>query len=281
MFRRRRFFYRSDGYRKKYVFASIFLIAIVLLTAFMGQRFLVISEVSAISDDETCISGDSIKKEAVDFRKTYFDTREDLIAQRIKKKYQCVFEVFFVKRFPDKLEIKIEARKPVLVVFPIFEKEVGMLIESEATPSSQSAKVDFSINRATGSADFLVDKTGLAYAFLKEGVDLPAVGYEKNEIKIGDNLPGSIINQVMSLLDFVNRLSLPRGGLKVVRERNLMIDGKPKIIFDLDKNRHDESFIKRQTASLQLILQKATIDSKGLESVDLRFDKPVVVYSSK
>jgi hypothetical protein len=35
----------------------------------------------------------------------------------------------------------------------------------------------------------------------------------------------------------------------------------------------------KQLASLQLILQKNKIDSKRIESVDLRFAKPVVIYS--
>ena len=48
-----------------------------------------------------------------------------------------------------------------------------------------------------------------------------------------------------------------------------------KVIFRL-KNEVDI-----QLASLQLILDKAKIDEKELEFIDLRFDKPVVRYAPK
>jgi hypothetical protein len=42
--------------------------------------------------------------------------------------------------------------------------------------------------------------------------------------------------------------------------------------------RYSKIFL-RQVASLQLILHKAKIESALMESVDLRFDRPVVIYS--
>ena len=49
----------------------------------------------------------------------------------------------------------------------------------------------------------------------------------------------------------------------------------PKVFFRLDNE------IDLQLASLQLILEKAKIDERILEFIDLRFDKPIVRFAPK
>jgi len=68
-------------------------------------------------------------------------------------------------------------------------------------------------------------------------------------------------------------------GLSVYRVKivgqYLMTDSSAGIALNL------ESDIKRQLASLQLILSKSKIEQREVSSIDLRFAKPVVVYSPK
>ena len=68
----------------------------------------------------------------------------------------------------------------------------------------------------------------------------------------------------------------------IVVGNRLIVDSEPRVTFALNKE------ISRQSASLQLILRQAKMnldpdkpDSRSVESVDLRFDRPVVVYSKK
>ena len=50
---------------------------------------------------------------------------------------------------------------------------------------------------------------------------------------------------------------------------------KTIFIFLLDRDN------QKELASLQLILQRNRIDLRSIESVDLRFDKPIVTFEKK
>ena len=78
----------------------------------------------------------------------------------------------------------------------------------------------------------------------------------------------------LTILDKVKiyRLSITEAS---IFEDVLMNNTAPKIIFKL---RND---IDKQIASLQLILEKAKMETSKLEFIDLRFDKPIVRIAPK
>jgi len=60
-----------------------------------------------------------------------------------------------------------------------------------------------------------------------------------------------------------------------VLDQDFLVLSPRKIAFSLKRD------ILKQLVSLQLILQKAKIDESMIETVDLRFDKPVVKFLPK
>ena len=89
------------------------------------------------------------------------------------------------------------------------------------------------------------------------------------------------MNKVKEVVISLSGFEAPTDNIIIVGDK-LIIDTKPRLIFSLDKR------LDYQTTSLQLILAQAKMNSDPsspgsalIESVDLRFNKPVVVYSKK
>ena len=80
-----------------------------------------------------------------------------------------------------------------------------------------------------------------------------------------------MINNIIKIFDKTKSL-----GIEIkqawLRENILVTETIPKMIFKLDN-------VDSQLASLQLILSEAKIESKELEIIDLRFDKPVIKFA--
>lgn len=80
---------------------------------------------------------------------------------------------------------------------------------------------------------------------------------------IGERAAQKIYNKLISLNLEIKKVS-------VSSKNDLLVEGTYKIYFSLEKN------IDFQLASLQLILNKAKIESDKVEYIDLRFERPVI-----
>jgi hypothetical protein len=105
-------------------------------------------------------------------------------------------------------------------------------------------------------------------------VNLPLV-FVNQELSLKMSLGSVLGGGIRDVLDMLVKLNMNPKLLKVSMSGTMIIVDvqEMKVILNL------KGEYLKQLASLQLILQKNKIDSKRIESVDLRFAKPVVIYS--
>ena len=95
------------------------------------------------------------------------------------------------------------------------------------------------------------------------------------ELSLGKKLDQELIQKTVQVLEKVKSLSVNADDPKIYSKIYLSLGQKPQMIFILNDK------INRQVASLQLILDQAKMDTKEVEFLDLRFDKPIVRYAPK
>lgn len=162
----------------------------------------------------------------------------------IKEELPGIDQVKIEKKLPDKLIVYLTKRKPIAVV------EVN-------------------------SDYYQVDYQGIILAKLDQPTDLPLIVC--NEVSVSANNRQFESPVILSSLDFLYQLlisGIEARRLEITDSRELTVFLKtgPKVLISLDKN------IKEQVDSLQLILERAKIEGKQIELIDLRFDKPVISY---
>jgi len=162
--------------------------------------------------------------------------------QLIKDELPGIEQVEIDKKLPDKLIVYLTKRKPIAVV---------------------EANKDY----------YQVDYQGIILAKLDQPTDLPLIASGELSVMADNHQLESPL--ILSSLDFLYQLlisNIEARRLEITDSRELTVFLKtgPKVLIPLDKN------TKEQVDSLQLILERAKIEGKQIELIDLRFDKPVV-----
>lgn len=230
---------------------SIPLVLLLIFFLIFKVGLLSIKMVEVEGDKLSCADENIIKDSARLYRQNFFTLDQNKLNKNLKEKFICIKDVNLSKDFPDKAIIKIIGRQPSAILVTLKEK----LASSEATPSADNIS-DLSV----------VDDEGIVFSKDTENLNIPKIFIYKDPNKsflqilskiktFGINVKDSFIND-----DFF-----------IVNSEN----PGPKIIFQLNNR------IDIQLASLQLILDKAKIDSGKPEFIDLRFDKPVVRFAPK
>ncbi len=261
---------------KPLIYFLFFVFFILGLFVFFNTNLLKVSEVRFKSDLKRCTNTNSIEG-FLDLKgKNIILIDESIIISKVKQKFSCLDNLTIKKIYPDKLEISLHERVPEMIVTFATEKEKKLELDlPEASAASSTAGLfRFDIEIATESGRVLVDKSGFIISSLgnelSEFAGLPRV-YLVNFGKQAFIIENSIIPKTLTIIKSIN-FSF---NTLTVKEDMLFVSGEQNVVLSLSKE------INRQLASLQLILQKATIDLKPIEFIDLRFDKPVVIYSPK
>jgi len=166
------------------------------------------------------------------------------IEQLIKDELPGINQVEIKKKLPNKLIVHLTKRKPIAVI---------------------EANKDY----------YQVDYQGIILAKLDQPTDLPLIASGEVSVAADNHQLDSPV--ILSSLDFLYQLlikNIEARRLEITDSRELTVFLKtgPKVLISLDKN------IKEQVDSLQLILERAKIEGKQIELIDLRFDKPVISY---
>lgn len=244
------------------VFVIIFVAAIFLITR---SGFFIIKQIEVTSNKVSCADEHQLKTYSGLLGQNFFLVNSGQVAKDIKLKFICVKNVTLTRSFLDKssffdkVRIEVTPREPVAVLVLLKEKEVTRFAVEEnlATPSAQDVE-DSS----------LVDDEGVIFSKDTGGIYVP---------KIYSYAPDILLNNALKILDKVLvfgievKDTLINTGFFIINPSG----DRPKIIFRLN----DE--IDIQLASLQLIQEQAKIESKELEFIDLRFDKPIVKFAPK
>ncbi len=191
------------------------------------------------------------------------------IEKKIKEKYLCVRDIKLLKKLPDRIQIIVSGRAPVAALISLGLEE-----------TSQSAILDirFMATASTipiNSTQLLVDSEGVIYSQTSENSNIPKIYFWASNLKLGKKLEDNIIKKSLTILDKLKEFRVTVKDAKIISQKNLVVETKENLVlgFLLTGN------IDIQLASLQLILEEAKIKDVKMESIDLRFEKPVVKYA--
>lgn len=261
--------------KKLKVFLVVLLVLVSIgLLIFLNTSTLIVRNV-VVKEGVGCVEADRISKDASFANQNIIFIQESLIEKKLKEKYLCIDSVGFKKEYPNTLNLYLREREKALKVGLIKGSPFIKLPEiKEATPSSESALItlDHSVYEASISGVYIADKNGFVFDAASVESDLPMIYLVGYETGLGRPIDKEVVNLSLQLINRLKELSMSYRTIKVMGD-TVLVDGDMKLTFSLDKD------LNRQLASLQLILQKAKMNSKSMDKIDLRFDKPVVIYS--
>ncbi len=260
---RRRIKLKSNKLLK--IFFLFFIILFILFYLLLRSNFFTIKQIEIKKEKVDCATEQQIRNSTNLLGENFFLINTKNLIKNLQTKFICIKDINLARLLPDKVKLEVIGREGVALLVSL---------------KNQEASLSSTENIATPSADlensFIVDNEGFVFSKGVEGVNIPIIyTYEKN-ISLGQRLD-NLITDSLQILDKCKTFGLEvRSGL--INNNLLVINpfsDSIKIIFSLN------NAIDTQIASLQLILQKAKIDSSQLEFIDLRFDKPVVKFAPK
>lgn len=203
-------------------------------------------------------------------RQTIFD--QFRVDGAFYRKFWCVSQVEVTKKLPNNLEVKVEGRRPVAVIFQESSLSAQIdLSQLEATSASRTAWLNWGEGQHDPNREFWVDHLGFLFAKAQSIDGLPQVYWVNDELEVGKQLNDEQLRNLELIIQKLGPMQL----MRVNEAGNLMLvkPDKKRLLFSLNRD------VNVALASLQLIQQKSKIESKEVDLIDLRFDKPVVIYS--
>lgn len=264
----------SGGKGKKgKILLTIFFLIFLLLFLILLFWFFKVLKVEAISENTKCLDGINLENEIGILGQSIFLVDKKQIESSLRKKYSCIGSVQINRKFPFEIIVKVSGKRAVFELIlnkkPIFG-EINLM---EASQSTQEATIKIEPNNESGKS-FLVDTDGRIFEIASKNEGIQKIEYVKNSLEIGEILESSKVRNALTIFEKLKEYQVPV--TRVIWDGDvLFFDHKPQLVFSLTKDP------ARQSASLQLILQKAKMNSKEMDKIDLRFDKIVVVYSPK
>ncbi len=285
MFRRRPRVSRSGNDKKTGLFRLRTLKILGIFLAIIGVVVLswwfftqVKTDFSIKLDDLGCANESQIKQSLERQRIKFYWLQSQEIDKKLRSEFPCINESRIERQFPKGVAIHLSGRKP-LAVFRVTKKTTPSPLPIEvleATPSTSEARPSPSPSPSpqvivTFGETFLIDGKGVGFA---KGYrdDLPLVNYLVDRFDIGDNIGADSIAQILATIDFFQKQAMPIESIELDHDK-LTIKTAEEVIFSVSQS------LERQTASLQLIWKQAKMNSKSVVKIDLRFDKPVVIYA--
>lgn len=253
--------------KKVAILLSIFLFGIII----WKSNVLTIKKVD-FTNFAGCVSIDQLNSEINSIDKNSLFFNPEKFRNILINKYECIKDISIAYKFPDSANISISGRKFLAKVYSV-DTPLN-IIDTESSMSSETALINWDFPGESSEDAFVVDETGFIFNKVKSDFPLPAIFLSGN-VDFGtklDNQNFSSIDQIFSKLLTLPPISYQPNFKAKMFENTLLLNTSPKLAFSLNRD------ILKQLASLQLILQKAKIDERVAEFIDLRFDKPVVQY---
>lgn len=282
---RKKLFAKSKISRMQITIGLLIIFTLLIIYSIFFSKLFALKLVEFENKDITCVEKTQIAS-ALPKNENLLFIHVEQITELIKSRYACLEQVSLRKKFPDTIVITATERKIAAILVagvrkPEVEVDVAVV---DASPSSASAAPrltippvdDFKINEGDYTKSFGVDLDGYALIENPEKIEnLPVFYYlSSHPIEINHMVYEGTIRNALILSAKLYELGIQVDSQKII-DTSLYIDGPQRIIFLLEKDPTE------QIIPLQLILQKAKIDSTPIEKIDLRFDKPVVVYGKK
>lgn len=240
---------------------------LIIILAILVWRFGIFSvkDFEVKTENINCVDENQIKNSVSIKGQNFFFIDKNKIENNLKKKFICIKSAEISKSFPGKLTLKLFGRQTVaaLINLKTNEASVSALLDNVATPSAQEAKGVYGVDEENIIFTKDIDQAALPKIYTGS----TSISLGKSDDSMKDAL--KIFEKIKTFGESVDK------GWKKDEDFIVYLTNSTKIVFRLN------SSLDIQLASLQLILSKAKIDSKEVEFIDLRFDKPVVKFAPK
>ena len=280
--------------RKPLIFSIVGIIALTAVI-FFGYKVLTENKLTRFDielSNINCAAPAEIEAFLKSKNMNYFYYKSDLVESDLRQKFYCIGKIEQEIYYPNRLKLKLTGREGKYVIKTIntdIETNPQIVLTLEQLNATESTAQAFppqvlkqildTYKQASGSGLFIIDEEGVVFENALSDAILPRIVLFGKDPRIGQKIADDLIVKVEEILAKLAPIDLDSTNLIVVGDR-LIIDTKPRVTFSLSKE------IPRQAASLQLILRQAKMnldpektDSRSVESIDLRFDRPVVIYS--
>ena len=248
--------------KRKRIFILLFsFIPIFSYYLFFKSNFFNINKIEIGGENLECATMQQIIDSSKILGRNFFLLDTKAITENVKSKFICVSNILFYKSLPNKVKIDVVSRKPKAVILNLKNDEAttSSIFENIATPSAQDMK-----------DGFLLDEQGVIFSKNDDLLNIPRILINDPTLSLSKTIDINILKVLEKVKIFGIDINF-----STILDNSLAISSSPKVIFNLNNN------LDTQIASLQLILEKAKIDSEVLEFIDLRFDKPIVRLAPK
>ena len=192
-----------------------------------------------VQSENDCLNKEKVEKEYGVINQNIFLVNTKDLTSKLKAKYACIGTLNVSKAYPSKLIIEVKTKGPVAKI----ADSPLLLTEDGLIVEGQSPPLTLFLpsgqNLTLGQK---LDKKEILFA-LKLAANITKSDFIANNIRILDATTVAAYNQEGAV-----------------------------VLFSVE---NDALF---QVDSLQLILAKAKIDATKITKLDLRFDKPIIVY---
>lgn len=273
----------------KKIIVFLLMLSCGLVVLGIRSNLLLINKVEVFPPQLECVNSDQVIQSSKLLGKNILTINRQQVVKELLSQYLCIKQIRLHYQFPRQIRLELEARSPLIRVVKMAGLVVDHLSDLESSPSSQTALLDWSVTLPTSASSYLVvDSDGVIYGQTEDLVTplllIPKtsdIGVIADNFKLGQRLDPVVVGHsaqifqgVIEIIGESSTYGLNQLKAKVMGHY-LLLDYHPKVAFSLITD------IQKQIASLQLLLQKAKIDGREMSLIDLRFDRPVVVYSKK
>lgn len=253
-------------------FLVLLVILLVVLTTKYKLNLFSIKNVEVSLNGASCSTDSMIIKESNLVGEDFYNVDTNAVEAMLKKKFLCIKSVKVDIYFFNKVRINVSPRIPAVVLAQTDEPKIVETPEEASTSASFLKSLDFS--NPVIIDNFLADNEGVIFAKKAEDLNLPVL-FNNQKLSLGQKIDGNIFGNIVIIFQKTKEFGLNFNEAKFYSNDKLILNTTPKIVFDLDKEP------KVQLASLQLILEEAKINDETVDFIDLRFDNPVVKYSTE
>ena len=218
-------------------------------------------EVAGENNFSDCISEDDLIKKVDVIGKSAIFINENNVEKRLLSQINCVQNIQVSTGLPNKITIKVNGRRPIAAI----------IASKSATINSSSESANLSLDNEI----YLVDSNAVFFKKVATISGLPKILVSlENEAPNESSRLKPVVQTSINIITSISQYQLSIEKVSIDHNLNIIaqIDNEIIIYFSNKKD------AKEQAASLQGILRQAKIDGKKLKQIDLRFDRPHVVY---
>lgn len=233
-----------------------------------SSKILIIKKLDVKLVDVNCTDQEQIKSTSSLLGQNILFITTDQVTQKLTQKFVCIASVNLTKKLPEEVGLEVFGRKPALLISTFSsEASLSAVLAYRQPISSQSAFI---------SESFLIDDQGVVFSKQIDQTSNFKLFVQSN-VSVGQRVDKQVIQKVLKAFDKVRLFGVPAQEGWLYLGRYLLFETEPKIVFSVEEKKD----LNLQLASLQLILDKAKIDSVKIDFIDLRFDKSIVKFLPK